>query len=282
MQRIVAAACVVLAFTAPDGRVVVRIEGDGPVARGQPVPVTVGLAEASHLLVLRIDTEGRARVLVPARPWDDSTVGGEIAAGFTADEPDGIGYVLAVASTAPFELAAIAPGGDWDLRGFPGRRVTGDPYAALSRFAAQVAPDERYDYDIAPYHVGRRYDYPRFVCYDCHSAAAPGWDAYGASCTRFGLVVYDDPAHYPYRQYERRAVMPTRPAALSPRYEFRARETATPAIVNRRRDAGLERPGPGRTQDEAIPRGDSARPVAPARPRSLGEPELRRRPRPKD
>lgn len=282
MQRIVAAACVVLAFTAPDGRVVVRIDSEGPLRRGQPVPFAIELAEPSHLLVLRIDTEGRARVLVPAQPWDDSIVDGTLATAFTTDEPDGIGYVLAVASAAPFDLAAIAPRGAWDLRGFPGRRVTGDPYAALSRFAAQVAPDERYDYDIAPYHVGRRYDYPRFVCYDCHAAAAPGWDAYGAACTRFGLVVYDDPAHYPYRQYERRAVLPTRPTTLAPRYEFRARGTATPAIVNRRRDPAVARPVPERMQDEAVPRRDSVRPAVPAPPRSLGEPQLRRRPPRKD
>src|SRR5215207_4292883 len=50
-------------------------------------------------------------------------------------------------------------------------RIQGDPYVRLTDLAARIAPDGDYDYDIAPYYVDRRYDYPRFVCYDCHAYA---------------------------------------------------------------------------------------------------------------
>lgn len=271
MQRIVAAACVMLASAAPDGRVVVRMDDEAAYASGVPVRVAVELSEASHLLVVRIDTEGRARVLLPAQPWDDSMVAGAARLDFAADERGGIGYVLAIAASEPFDASELAANGHWELRALGGGRITGDPYETLSRFTARVARGT-YDYDIVPYHVGRRYDYPRFVCYDCHAGTAAGWDAYDRACTRFSLVVYDDRAHYPHRRYDRRAVVPTRPVTLAPRYEFRERGTATPAIINRQRARAALRPM------DARGRGDSVRP-APPRPRSVGEPELRRRPR---
>ena len=60
-------------------------------------------------------------------------------------------------------------------------------------------PGGDYDYDISPYYVGRRYDYPRFVCYDCHAYASyREWDPYHSSCTRYRVVVRDDPDYYPY------------------------------------------------------------------------------------
>jgi hypothetical protein len=278
MHRIVAAAVVMLAFTAPDRRVAVRTDNEGPYERGAQVHVEVELAEASHLLVVRIDTEGRAGVLLPGQPWDDSAVSGSTGLAFTADDRTGVGYLLAIAATAPFDLTDLSVEGHWDLRSLGGGRVTGDPYQALSRFTARVARGT-HDYDVVPYYVGRRYDYPRFVCYDCHGATAPEWDAYERACTRFGLVVYDDPAHYPYRAYDHRAVVPARPLTLAPRYEFRERTAGTPAIVNRQRAPTTDRPASVRPDRGPRGRTDSVRAPQPRRPRSLGEPELRRRPR---
>jgi hypothetical protein len=287
MQRIVAATCVMLALGVPERRVVIRTDSDGPLDRGAPVGITIELDESSHLLLVRIDTEGQARVLLPLQPWDDSTVAGTVAARFAADERGGIGYLLAIASESPFDRDELARDGHWDLHSLAGGRITGDPYAALSRFAARVAPAGRYDYDIAPYHVEQRHDYPRFVCYDCHSRAGPGWDSYGAACPRFSLVVYADSAHYPYRRYDRRAVLPTRPAMLAPRYEFRERKPTMPAILNRSRgpgERGVTEARPDRRRAEGPqdlrrrdPPSDTAEPAVPAQPRSLGEPELRRR-----
>lgn len=284
MQRIVAATCVMLAFAAPDGRVAVTTDSARPYSRGGQVRVGVEVAEPSHLLLVRVDTEGRVGVVLPAQPWDDSAVSGSVTVAFAADERDGIGYLLAIAAAGAFDAAELSASGHWDLRALDGGRVTGDPYTALSRFTGQVARGS-YDYDIVPYQVGQRYDYPRFVCYDCHSAAAPDWDAYDRMCTRFGLVVYDDPANQPYRRLGRQAVLPGRPATLAPRYEFRERGISVPAIVNRRRAAAPAAPAlPGATPAARPDRGSRERPdsvstQAPARPRSVGAPELRRRPR---
>ena len=176
MQRSVAATCVLLSFAATDGRVVVRMENEGPYPGGAPVGISVELADESHLLVVRIDTEGRARVLLPVEPWHDSTVAGSTRLAFAADERGGIGYVLAIAAADPFDLSELSSNGHWSLRALDGGRISGDPYAALSRFTSRIARGD-YDYDIVPYHVDRRYDYPRFVCYDCHAARAPGWDS---------------------------------------------------------------------------------------------------------
>ncbi|MBW8772163.1 MAG: hypothetical protein JF590_02535, partial [Gemmatimonadetes bacterium] len=65
------------------------------------------------------------------------------------------------------------------------------------------------------------YDYPRFVCYDCH-AYAPyyTWNPYAHSCVRFRVVIYDDPYYYPYRYYGGRRVVVVRPRRAEPRYVF--------------------------------------------------------------
>src|SRR3989442_7740378 len=59
-----------------------------------------------------------------------------------------------------------------------------------------------WDYDVISYNVGQHYDYPRFLCYDCHTYVSyPYWDPYFNSCVRFRMFVYDDPWYYPYGYY---------------------------------------------------------------------------------
>ena len=100
----------------------------------------------------------------------------------------------------------------------------------LTDLAARIAPDGDYDYDIAPYYVDRHYDYPRFVCYDCHAYASYNeWDPYRASCTRYRVVVRDDPRFYPYR-YGGRNVVADRPAHPGPRFVFRDADPRRPAL----------------------------------------------------
>jgi hypothetical protein len=105
-------------------------------------------------------------------------------------------------------------------------RVRGDPYVALTDLAQRIVPDgyADWDYDIVPYYVERRYDYPRFLCYDCHSYASYRyWDPYAYSCVRFRIVVFDDPYYYPYRYYGGRRVVFTRPFRPEPRFIFKDR-----------------------------------------------------------
>src|SRR2546425_8087185 len=64
-------------------------------------------------------------------------------------------------------------------------RSTLFPYTTLFR---------SWDYDITPYYVQQHYDYPRFLCYDCHSYVSyPYWSPYDYTCVRFRIVVFDDP-----------------------------------------------------------------------------------------
>ena len=94
------------------------------------------------------------------------------------------------------------------------------PYVSLTDFASQIAGEGEYDYDIAPYYVEQHYDYPRFVCYDCHNYVSYSyWDPYNYSCNRFRIVIYDDYYYYPYRYYSNAVIV--RPYRPGPRYVFK-------------------------------------------------------------
>ena len=76
------------------------------------------------------------------------------------DDDPGVGYLFAIAVAEPFDFRYITRGDYWDYRLIDGGRIQGDPYVRLTDLAARIAPDGDYDYDIAPYYVDRRYDYP--------------------------------------------------------------------------------------------------------------------------
>jgi hypothetical protein len=311
------------AQVAAAGRISVWTDRDDPYTSGEAADVFLNVDEPSYIAVFRVDTDGRIRVLFPREPWSDTHVwerrelqvgGPRGGRSFLVDDDPGVGYLLAVASPAPLDLRSITRGDDWDYRLIDGGRIQGDPYVRLSDLAARLVPDGDYDYDISPYYVGRRYDYPRFVCYDCHAYASyREWDPYHSSCTRYRVVVRDDPDYYPYH-YGGRNVVAVRPAHPSPRFVFHDVDPRRPAVSpgesERRRDAD---DGPSRTSADvggpgAVPApyiqslrrrkaepaegpdhprqpreaGDSSHDVPtglrPAStPRSTGEPELRRR-----
>jgi hypothetical protein len=138
---------------------------------------------------------------------------------FRVDDPAGVGYVFAVTGPIP-STTMKSPGVITGTTAPSPMAVRGDPYVALTDLAGALrGPD--YDYDIAEYYVEQHYDYPRFVCYDCHSYVSyNNWDPYDSFCSRFRIVVYDDPYYYPYRYYGGRVavVHPYRP---EPRYVFK-------------------------------------------------------------
>jgi hypothetical protein len=196
--------------------------------------------EDAFITVFRVDTDGRVRVLYPQRPWHNNFVPagyrlevwspsyGQERYAFTVNDYPGTGYIFAVASRVPFDYSLLADGDHWDYRniGHLGR-ITGDPYVALTELAEQMVPAMAYDeysYDVYPYHVGRQYDYPRFLCYDCHTYVAyPSWDPYVHYCTRFRIVIYDDPYYYPATVYASTRVVYERPRRVEARYVFRDR-----------------------------------------------------------
>ncbi len=212
-------------------RVSVWLDRSAPYARGDRARVYVSADRDAYLTVLRIDTDGRVRMLFPQDPWDDNFVPGgrtfevedrDGGRAFRIDDAPGAGYIFAIAADDRFDYSPILTQRDhWDYRTIADGQVRGDPYVAVTELAERIVPAGDYDYDLAQYDVDRHYDYPRFVCYDCH-AYAPyyTWNPYAHSCVRFRVVIYDDPYYYPYRYYGGRRVVVIRPRRPQPRYVF--------------------------------------------------------------
>jgi uncharacterized protein DUF4384 len=234
--------------------------GDSPYASGQGVRVHFRADRDAFVTILRVDTDGRVRVLFPREPWEDNFARGgrdyEVQGGydrdaFNVDDYPGVGYLFAVASADPFVYDGIQSKEHWDYRLIADGRVRGDPYVALTDLAQRIVPDgySDWDYDIAPYYVQQHYDYPRFLCYDCHTYVSySSWRPYDYTCVRFRMVVFDDPYYYPYRYYGGTRVVFTRPYRPEPRFIFKDRQASDAFITrvrerpvndDRRRDVGV-------------------------------------------
>lgn len=210
--------------------------GDDPYQTGRGARVFVRADRDAYVTIFRVDTDGRIRVLFPRDPWEDNFVRGgrefevqdtQDDDAFLVDDYPGVGYVFAVASPDAFDYDAITSSDHWDYRAVSDGRVRGDPYVALTDLAQRIVPenDGDWDYDLVPYYVEQHYDYPRFLCYDCHSYASySAWDPYAYSCVRFRIVEFDDPYYYPYRYYGGTRVVFTRPLRPEPRFIFKDRD----------------------------------------------------------
>jgi hypothetical protein len=198
--------------------------------RGDEAQVYIKTEQDAYVTVLRIDTDGRVRVLFPIDPADDNFARGGQAfevlgrsqdAAFRIDDAPGQGYVFAIASTDPFTYDGFTVADHWDYRTIADGRVRGDPYVAVTDLAGQIAPEGSWDYDMIGYDVEQHYDYPRFVCYDCHQYTSfYSWNPYDHFCSQYRIVIYDDPFYYPYRYYGSGAVY-GRPVRPGPRYVFK-------------------------------------------------------------
>jgi hypothetical protein len=208
--------------------------GDAAVyTRGDRVRVFFKLDRDAFVTVFRVDTDGRVRVLFPREPWEDNFARGgrdfEVEGrstddAFTIDDYPGVGYLFAVTSADAFTYDAIESGDHWDYRVIADGRVRGDPYVALTDLAERIVPEgyTDWDYDVVTYNVEQHYNYPRFLCYDCHTYVSyPYWDPYNYSCIRFRVVIYDDPWYYPYRYYGGTRVVYGRPYRAQPRFIFK-------------------------------------------------------------
>jgi hypothetical protein len=235
------------------GRIALWTDRDDPYHRGEGARVYLELDQPAFVTVFRVDTDGRVRVLFPREPWSDPYVrddreaielpGNRGGRSFIVDDYPGVGYLFAIASPQPFDYDPIARGDYWDYRLIDGGRIQRDPYVVLTDLAERIAPGADYDYDVVPYYVERHYDYPRFLCYDCHAYASyDQWDPYRRSCSRFRVVIYDDPRYYPYRAGRGRNVVVSRPTHPGARFVFRDAEPG--------RDYVSREQSGGRTDDE--------------------------------
>lgn len=263
-------------------RISVWADRERPYRRGDDVEVSFRSEASGHVTIMRVDTDGRIRVLFPREPWRRTFVRGgqtmEVAdtreqPSFRIDDRPGIGYLLAVTSPLPFQYDEVTRGDYWDFRFIEEGRVRGDPYVALTDLARRITPDGNFGYDIAPYYVERQYAYPRFVCNECHSnTRSDGWDPYDQSCVRYRVVIYDDPAYYPYRYNGGRNVVPARPLRPAARYVFRDAEPGARYITRvRQRESHEQRRregARGRTAVDAGARGAEVAPVLTDEPKA--------------
>lgn len=225
--------------------------GHGDVLhRGDRLRVFFRTDDDAYVTVFRVDTDGRVRMLHPDEPWEDNFARARRSYeidrryddyAFVVDEYPGEGYLFAIATLDPFDYSPIVRGDHWDYRAVAANgRIAGDPYAALQDLVDLIAPAnyESYGYDVYEYYVERRYDYPRFLCYDCHAYAAyPYWDPYRYSCARFRIVIYDDPYYYPARVYPGTRVVYRVAPQLEPRYVFKDRSPSDAYVVRLRQRA---------------------------------------------
>ena len=253
------------------GRISVWTDRKTPYRRGEGARIYFRTDEPGYVTVLRVDTDGRIRTLFPREPWGGTKVRGgrtqEVSdprngGGFTIDDDPGMGYLFALASPFPFQYDDITRGDYWDFRVVDEGRIRGDPYVALTDLAERIAPRGDYQYDIVPYYVERHYEYPRFVCYDCHSYASyDEWDPYTTSCARFRVVIYDDPAYYPYRYHPDRNVVVARPRRPAPRYVFKDAGPGTEYVTRLRQRDQEPRPRDERGRTSADVGGPGAIPT---------------------
>ena len=208
--------------------------------RGAKVNVWFETAVDAYVTILRLDTDGRVRILFPNRPWHNNYVPSDSRfevrspscdneeCAFVVDDYPGKGYVFAIASASPFEYDDIVRGDYWDYRNIAhGGRVTGDPFLAISRFMNRVVAgsgDDAYSYDVTEYHVENDYEYPRFLCYDCHSFVRfSSWNPYEQRCTRFRLLVHDEPEYSPARAYPNTRLVFTQSHTINPQFVVESR-----------------------------------------------------------
>ncbi len=217
------------------------------VDRGDHMRVWFTTTRDAHVTVLRIDTEGRVRMLFPERPWHSNYVEGrkrhevsnsacgEADCAFAIDDYPGQGFVFAIASSVPLDFDSYSKGDYWDYTHIAHHgKVTGDPFLAFSRLLNGLVPDSgagESSYDARDYHVGGRYEYPRFLCYECHSYVRYlSWNPYEQRCSRFRVVRYDEPEYYPVGQYGPERTVYARPRRLDARYVFQDREPNEPFV----------------------------------------------------
>lgn len=249
--------------------------GHEPVLqRGESVRLYYRVAQDAFVAIFHIDTNGTARMVFPRSPQENHFARGGrdyrvLFPGSTywyVNEDPGMGYFFAVASPRPFNFADLRYShydGGWDLS-YVGRQVYRDPYLAMDDYVSTLIPDWEYvpyGLDFTAYHVEQRYEYPRFMCYDCHGFRPYSvWNPYHYSCATFRVVIYNDPYYYPVYRYRGTRVVYVQPRRGIAHFGFKERaagEVGTPQVVYRS-SPGVPQPGVAGTETRrAQPRGSN-------------------------
>lgn len=155
-------------------------------SRGDRAKVKVRAAEDGYLLVVRVDGDGRVRILYPQRPDDEGAIIGgkdfEVRSrgdreAFVVDENSGSGTVLAAWSDQPFKFDEFDRNGHWDYRALSDEKITGDRESGLLDLVDKMS-DGKYEYDVAQYTV----DEPGYTSHYSMGYYSPWWDGYYGTC----------------------------------------------------------------------------------------------------
>ncbi len=185
---------------------------------GDPILIKSRVSDDAHLLVYEIDAEGSVHLLFPA-PGHSATVegrrtlrlGGDERDELVVDQTTGQGYIVAIASRAPFEALPwyLRPvnvqaegvgyfGAPDDEEGITAEgRIVGDPFVAMERIRRRVlrnaSEEDEFATAYVSYYVHERVRYPRYLCNDCHRPGRyawwDGWDPYYSTCSVFDFRV---------------------------------------------------------------------------------------------
>ncbi|HYR09898.1 MAG TPA: hypothetical protein VEQ60_19145, partial [Longimicrobium sp.] len=114
----------------------------------------------------------------------------------------GMGYVMAVALDEPLEMWRVRDlyrprFAGWDAD----RSIYGDPFYAMDEIVRAIVPEPLYGYesvDYYTYHMGARYDYPRYACYDGYGDwyHDSRYSYYGSRCDRVRIILINRPWYY--------------------------------------------------------------------------------------
>ena len=197
---------------------------EGDVYRlGETVRIHFETNEDAHVVVYRIDADGKVTILWPRSRYDDGFVFGHHhytlpasgAQPIRVSSEEGVEYVEAIASAYPFDLRELEvefhhEDGDESYEFY----VAGDPFLAMNEVNYTVTgledPSDYVVTNYSSYYVHERVDHPRYLCHQCHDAAEYrpyrdtcslsihydfGW--YNSWYVRFGYYpVYYYPAYY--------------------------------------------------------------------------------------
>lgn len=264
-----------LAQEYPENPIEARVwldRGQEPVLqRGDGVRVYYRTTEDAFVAIFHIDTNGTTRLVFPNSPQENHYARGGRdyrvlfpgSSYWYVDDYPGMGYFFIVASPEPFDFTELRYShydGGWDLS-YVGRQVYQDPYLAMDDYVAALVPDWEYvpyGLDFTSYHVEQRYDYPRFMCYDCHGFRPyTAWNPYHYACTSFRVVIYNDPYYYPVTRYRGTRVVYVEPRRGVAHFGFKERadgEPWTPQVVVRNTPPGLQPGVDGAVNRRAQPR----------------------------
>jgi hypothetical protein len=141
--------------------------------------------KGAYVTIVRVTTAGDLTVLYPGRPSlqreyregmlrDDEVPFSSYTSSFV-NEPEGVGFVFAIASYAPFDYRQVARNDRWNTWQFAreiaqmryGLRAYPDPIELIGRFIDQTVPrGTDYSTDYIQYQVIRHnYDRPRYANY---------------------------------------------------------------------------------------------------------------------